>query len=146
MEIVKKLVFILTCTISLMASDIVIKESKHSVSKTVENIKNIVTKKGFSVFNVIDHKANAASVGMNMKNAKVIIFGNPKVGTKLMKDNILSALDLPMKVLVYKDSDKKVKLAYRDGSWLKKTHSLNNNKLSSKIDGALNKITDKAIR
>ena len=141
-----KILLILICTLSLSANDIIIKESNYSVDKTVENIKNIVTKKGLKVFNIINHHENAKNNDIEMQESTLIIFGNPKIGTVMMKENILSSLDLPMKVLVYKDNDKKVKLAYRDGSWLKKTHSLTNEKIASKVNGALDKITTKAAK
>jgi len=140
----KKFLLVMACGISLFANDIIIKESHYSVSKTIENIKNIVTKKGLSVFTVVNHQANAKGVGMRMRESELIIFGNPKIGTKLMQENILVGLDLPMKILVYRDGDKKVKLAYRNGTWLKNKHALKNNKLTSKVDNALNNITDKA--
>ena len=142
----KKLILVMACGISLLANDIIIKESNYSVTQTVKNIKNILDKKGLHLFSVINHQANAKKAGMKMRESKLVIFGNPKMGTRLMNDNILVGLDLPMKVLVYKDKDKKVKLAYRDGSWLKKQHSLTLDKLTSKATNALNKITNKASK
>ena len=142
----KKIVFIVALGISLVASDVVVKESNYSVTKTIKKIKTIVKNKGMRVFSVINHQANAKKAGMKMGESKLIIFGNPKIGTKLMQNNILSGLDLPMKILVYKDKDKKVKLAYKNGTFLKNEYSLGIDKLTSKIDNALNKITDKACR
>lgn len=142
----KKILFIVAFSVSIFANDVVIKESNHSVTKTIKNIKDIVTKKGLRVFTVINHQAGAKKAGLKMREAKVIIFGNPKMGTKLMNNNIVSGLDLPMKILVYKDVDKKVKLAYRDGAWLKKEHDLKLDKLTTKVDNVLNKITNKAIK
>jgi uncharacterized protein (DUF302 family) len=142
----KKIVLILAFAISVFANEIVIKESSYSVEKTVKNIKNILNKKGVSIFAIVDHKVNAQKVSMDMNDAKVIIFGNPKMGTKFMQNNILSALDLPLKILVYTDEDSKVKVAYRDGTWLKNEHGLTNDKLTSKLSIILNKITDKATK
>jgi len=142
----KKIVFILIFAISVFANEVVIKDSVYSVEKTVENIKNILDKKGVSIFAIVDHKANAQKVSMDMNDAKVIIFGNPKMGTKFMQNNIVSALDLPLKILVYKDDDSKVRVAYRDGDWLKGEHNLSLNKLTDKVSSVLNKITDKATK
>ena len=142
----KKLIIVLACGISLFANNLVIKESNYSVTKTIQHIKNIVTKKGMRVFSVINHRSNAKKAGMKMGEAKLIIFGNPKMGTRLMQNSITAGLDLPMRILVYKDVDKKVKLAYRNGSWLKGEHSLTLDKLTSKVDNVLNKITDKATK
>ncbi|NEW60368.1 DUF302 domain-containing protein, partial [Sulfurovum sp. bin170] len=101
----RKFLLILALGLSLAANDITIKDSNYSVNKTIDNIKTIVKKKGLGVFAIINHKGNAKAVGMNMRESKVIVFGNPKLGTALMKENILSALDLPIKVLVYEDVD-----------------------------------------
>ena len=131
---------------SIFASDIVIKDSKYNVHDTINNIKAIVKAKGLGVFAVINHKGNAKSVGLDMRETKVIIFGNPKLGTKLMQENILAALDLPIKILVYEDIDGSVKIAYRNASWLKNLHGLGDNKTVALIDHGLDKLTDKAGR
>ena len=142
----KKIILIVTLGVSLFANEIIIKESHNSVTQTIKKIKNIVSKKGLKVFSVIDHQSNAKKVGMKMNESKLIIFGNPKLGTKLMQNNIVASLDLPMKILVYKDKDNKVKLAYRDGSWLKNEHLLTLDKLTSKVNNALDNITNKASK
>jgi uncharacterized protein (DUF302 family) len=142
----KKIFLLMVFTLSVFANDIITKESSFSVNATVSNIEKILSKKGLNIFAVIDHKTNAKKAGMNMAESKVIIFGNPKMGTNLMKNNILSGLDLPLKILVYKDVDGKVKLAYRDGSWLKNEHDLKIDKLTNKVSNALNNITNKAIK
>ncbi len=141
-----KVLLLTLLSVALFSNDIIIKESANGVDKTIQKIKNIVRKKGFTVFTVINHQANAKNIGMHMRKAKLIIFGNPKMGTKLMHQDILTALDLPMKILVYRDKDKKIKVAYRNGSWLKDEHPVLKNKLVQKIDNALNKITNKAIQ
>ena len=142
----KKLMLIIALSISVLANDIIVKESDYSVTKTIQNIKEIVTKKGLTVFSVINHQSNAKKAGLKMNEAKLIIFGNPKMGTNIMNNNIVSGLDLPLKILVYKDVDKKVKLAYRDGIWLKNEHNMKMDKLTTKMSNALNKITNKATK
>jgi len=130
---------------TLFASDIIIKKSNKSVDATINTIKNIVTKKGLNVFAIIDHEKGAKSVGMKLLPSKVIIFGNPKMGTLLMQDDASTALDLPMKIAVYKIQSGDVLMAYRDGSSLQKTHTMiKKKKLLQKINNALDKITTKA--
>ncbi|HIC43536.1 MAG TPA: DUF302 domain-containing protein, partial [Sulfurimonas sp.] len=109
-----------------------------------ENIKKIVEAKGFSVFAVINHQENANNVGMHLNESKVIIFGNPKIGTLLMQEDIQIALDLPLRILVYLDGDKQVKVAYRDGSWIKDHHFLKSDNLIKKVNAGMQKITEKA--
>ena len=142
----KKILLLALVSISLFANDIIIKESANSVDKTVQKIKNIVTRKGLTVFAVINHRSKAEKIAIKMRKAKLIIFGNPKIGTQLMKTDILTGLDLPMKILVYTDKNKNVKVAYRNGSWLKSEHPLLKKNLVLKINNALDKITNKAIQ
>jgi uncharacterized protein (DUF302 family) len=130
--------------LSLSASDMIIKESRCSVDETVMNIKSIVKKKGLSIFAVINHDANAKAVGMELQEAKMVMFGNPKLGTKLMQEDITAGLDLPLRILVYKDSYSGVKMAYRDGSWLAEHHIIKAQQRVAKVNNAMDNITTKA--
>ncbi|MDY0117884.1 MAG: DUF302 domain-containing protein [Sulfurimonadaceae bacterium] len=140
----KKLLLLLACALSLYSSELIIKESKYGVSQTIQNIKEIVTSQGFGVFAIIDHRANAGLVGMEMREAKVIVFGNPKAGTKLMQEDILSALDLPLRVLVYRDSPQSVKVVYRNVSTLEKDFNLKDTNHLTTMDKGLEAIVKKA--
>ena len=146
MPSLKKLFIIITLATSLLSGNIIIKDSNHSVDKTINNIKKIVKAKGFGVFAVINHKGNAKSVDMSMRESKLIVFGNPKLGTALMQENILASLDLPIRVLVYEDVDGSVKIAYRNASWLKSLHGLEADETVGKIDKGLDNLTNKAGR
>ena len=140
----RKVLTILVLSVSLFANDIIIKSSDFSVDETIERIKSVVTKKGLSVFTVIDHKANAKGVNMKLNESKVIIFGNPKVGTLLMQEDMTIALDLPLRILVYKDHEQNVKVAYRNGTWIKSHHFLKEDALTNKVNAGMEKISDKA--
>jgi uncharacterized protein (DUF302 family) len=140
----KNILAVLALSIGLFANDIIIKPSDYSVDETIANIKTIVKAKGFGVFAVINHQGNAKMVDMTLNEAKVIIFGNPKVGTLLMQEDITVALDLPLRVLVFKDDAGAVKIAYRDGSWLRSHHLLKTDELTNKVNKGLDAITDKA--
>ena len=140
----KKVVTLIALGVSLFANEIIIKPSSYSVDTTVKNIKAILDKKGLHVFSVIDHAKGAKKVGMKMNEAKVIIFGNPKMGTLLMQDDITMALDLPLKIVVYSDSAGHTQMAYREGSSFSVDHKITKQKILKKIDGALDKITTKA--
>ncbi len=142
--VMKNILAVLALSIGLFANDIIIKPSDYTVDETIANIKTIVKEKGFGVFAVINHQGNAKMVDMTLNEAKVIIFGNPKVGTRLMQEEITVALDLPLRVLVFKDEEGQVKLAYRDGSWIKSHHLLKTDELTDKVNKGLDAITDKA--
>lgn len=140
----KKFLALLVLSTALFANNIIIKSSEYSVNETIENIKNIVTAKGLTVFSVIDHKANAKGVELVLNESKLIIFGNPKLGTLLMQEEALVGLDLPLRILVYKDQDSAVKMAYREGTWIKENHSIEKDILIKKVNQGMDKISDKA--
>lgn len=140
----KRFLLICATVLSLFANDIHVKESCLSVDNTLQNIKNIVNAKGLAVFATINHGGNAKMVNMELGESKMIIFGNAKLGTALMQQDMSTGLDLPLRVLVYKDSDGKVKMAYRDGSWLEDKHIINAPKKVARLNKAMENITTKA--
>jgi len=145
MEImIKKIGVALVLSVSLFASDIIVKNSCTDVSTTVKNLKKIVKKKGLSVFATINHSGNAKAVHLKLNESKMLIFGNARLGTSLMQQDMTIGLDLPLRVLVYVDTDGRVKMAYRDGSWLSDKHILNAPKKVAKINRAMDIFTTKA--
>ena len=111
-----------------MASDvdngIVNRPSNHSVDRTVEKLKAILQAKGVALFALVDHSGEAGKVGMKMPPTKLLILGNPKAGTPLMLAAPSSAIDLPLKILVWEDGQGKVWISYNSLQYLQKRHGL----------------------
>ena len=101
---------------------IVNKPSKHSVEQTVEALSNSLKTKGVAVFALIDHSGEAEKVGLKMRPTKLLIFGNPKAGTPLMLASPSSAIDLPLKLLVWEDAQGKVWVSYNSPAYLQERH------------------------
>ena len=144
MEIVKKILLLLVFSLSLVANDIIVKESACSVDQTAENLKQILKSKGISIFATINHSGNAKMVDMKLNESKMIVFGNPRLGTALMQQDMKVGLDLPLRVLIYKDTDGKVKMAYRNGSWLESKYILKAPEKIAKLNNAMENFTTKA--
>jgi uncharacterized protein (DUF302 family) len=103
---------------------IVNKPSKHSVEQTVEALTTTLKSKGVAVFALIDHSGEAEKVGLKMRPTKLVIFGNPKAGTPLMLASPSSAIDLPLKILVWEDGQGKVWVSYNSPEYLRERHGL----------------------
>jgi uncharacterized protein (DUF302 family) len=69
----------------------------------VTRFTDVLSAKGVKVFAVIDQKAEAENVGLELRETTLVIFGSPKAGTPVMAAAPLSALDLPLKVLIWDD-------------------------------------------
>ena len=108
---------------------IIDKPSNHSVEQTVDRLKNILQSKGVTLFALIDHSGEAEKVGMKMPPTKLLIFGTPKAGTPLMLAAPSSAIDLPLKILIWEDARGKVWVSYNSPEYLQKRHGLPQNLL-----------------
>jgi uncharacterized protein (DUF302 family) len=59
-----------------------------------------------------------------MPPTMLLIFGNPKAGTPLMLASPSSAIDLPLKLLVWEDADGKVWISFNSPEYLRNRHHL----------------------
>jgi uncharacterized protein (DUF302 family) len=101
--------------------------SPHTVSETLARLETIVQKKGLAILARIDHSGDAAKAGLTMQPTKLLIFGNPKSGTPLMIASPSLAIDLPLKALVWQDTDGKIWLSYNSSDYLKQRHAIPDN-------------------
>lgn len=125
---------------------LVTKASPHGVAETVERVETLLGKKGIRVFAVVDHRANAGGAGLELEEITVIVFGNPKLGTPLMQSNPTIGIDLPMKIVVWRDAEGKVFVAYNDPRYLAMRHGITDREeVVKKMSGALANLTDKAV-
>lgn len=99
-------------------------QSNHSVDQTVARIEQILRDKGVTLFAVVDHSGEAAKVGLDMRPTKLLIFGNPKAGTPVMVAAPSAAIDLPLKILVWKDVDGKTWVSYNSAEYLQQRHGI----------------------
>ena len=85
------------------AVGIATKLSPLTVDETVRKFLEILESHRLKVFAVIDQRAEARLVGLELRATTLVIFGNPIAGTPVMESSPLAALDLPLKVLVWAD-------------------------------------------
>lgn len=98
--------------------------SPHPFADTLQRIQAALAAHDATIFATIDHRAAAASVGLDLPPATVIVFGNPKVGTPLMVEHLLTALDLPSRVLVSEAVPGEVTVSFNSAGWLVRRHDL----------------------
>jgi uncharacterized protein (DUF302 family) len=83
--------------------DYTTKASPWPVAATVERLTKLMDDRGVKIFATIDQRAAARAAGVDLRETALIIFGNPAAGTPVMDAVPLSALDLPLKLLVWDD-------------------------------------------
>jgi uncharacterized protein (DUF302 family) len=80
--------------------------------------------KGTTLFALVDHSGEAAKAGIKMRPTKLLIFGSPKAGTPVMLATASSAIDLPLKILVWEDGRGKVWVSYNSSEYLRERHDI----------------------
>ncbi|ATA79995.1 DUF302 domain-containing protein [Capnocytophaga sputigena] len=120
-------------------------ESPLAFEETVAALQKTLNSKGITIFATIEHHKAAEAVGENMQPATVLIVGNPKVGTALMQENPRLAIELPLKILIYKE-EKIVRIRYEKISAIaEKYHIKQNFATAEKIDAAMRQLIKLAI-
>jgi uncharacterized protein (DUF302 family) len=71
-----------------------------------------------------NNTGEAAKAGMKMPPTKLLIFGNPKAGTPVMLAAPNSAIDLPLKILIWEDVKGKVWVTYNSPAYLRERHNI----------------------
>jgi len=97
-------------------------QSSFGPKDTMDRLEAAVQAKGMTVFARIDHAAGATAAGLSLRPTEVLIFGNAKGGTPLMKSVQTIGLELPLKALVWQDASGNTWLSYNDPAWLAKRH------------------------
>lgn len=145
-KVIVSLVLVLLYAFPSMAANGVISvQSDFDVEETADRLENILKEKGMTVFNRIDHSEGASSVGIDLRDTVLLIFGNPKVGSPLMKCQQVAALDLPQKALIWKDAEDAVFVSYNDPNYVQMRHNISGcEEVLQKIEKALSTFTKAA--
>ena len=98
--------------------------SQHPFAETMQKLERTLTSKGFKIFAIVDLGVEAVAAGFRMPPTKLVIFGDPKLGTPVMLGAPSAALDLPQKILIGEDPGRQTWLSYNSPAYLAKRHSI----------------------
>jgi uncharacterized protein (DUF302 family) len=98
--------------------------SAHDFDVTLGRLSASLEAKRITIFARVDHAAGAAALGLPLHPTTLLIFGNPAAGTPLMQAAQTTGIDLPLKMLVWEDSNGVVSLSYNDPAWIAVRHGL----------------------
>lgn len=106
-----------------MEDSLIVYESPYPVLETINRIKEVLEKKSIKLFALIDHSGEAKANGLDLNEEKLLIFGDPKVGTYLMQENPEIGLELPLKILIWGENGK-TRIAHKNLNALKNRYSI----------------------
>jgi uncharacterized protein (DUF302 family) len=88
--------------------------SAHDVDETVARLKTAIAEKSVRLFCVIDQSGLGKDAGVPIGRSTLVLFGNPPLGLQFLQVNRYSGLDWPVRMLVVKEADGSVWLAWSD--------------------------------
>ena len=127
----------------MLVVEIITKISPLTVAGTVSRLTGIISAKGMRLFDVIDQRAEARQAGLDMPDTVLVIFGSPAAGTPVMLASPLSAIDLPLKALIWDDGGQ-TKVSYYDPAAIVARHHVPE-ELAGNLAG-INALTDALVR
>jgi uncharacterized protein (DUF302 family) len=98
--------------------------SPYSVEETLKRVEDLIVARGLKLFVRIDHSGEAEKAGLKMNPAQLLIFGSPVAGTPIMVAAPTSAIDLPLKVLVWGSEEGRVQVTYNNPEYLGRRHGI----------------------
>jgi uncharacterized protein (DUF302 family) len=98
--------------------------ARFSVGDVITRLTAALDARGIRLFAIVDHSGEAEKIGIVMRPTKLVIFGSPKAGSPVMIAAPSSALDLPLKVLIWEDAAGKVWVSYNSPKYLQDRHQI----------------------
>lgn len=95
-------------------SSFIIHSSALTPLQIFEKLKTIFQEKEITLFTLIDHSGEAHKAGLELPYEQLLIFGDPRTGTLLMQENPAIGIELPLKFLLWLNSEGITQIAYKD--------------------------------
>lgn len=107
-----------------MTAGLIMVPSANSFAQTLDRLVAALAAADVAIFAQVDHAANARAAGLDLRPTTLVVFGAAKAGTPLMQANQALGLDLPLRTLVYEDTEGKAWIAYNAPAWIAERQGL----------------------
>lgn len=87
----------------IYAQNLTVYRSNVSVQQTVQSLIKVIQTKGYKYFETVEHDKIARDRNVKISPTQVIIFEDVELSSQLIVCEQTSALDLPMKVMVWEE-------------------------------------------
>lgn len=137
---------LLSLAMPLQAADgLVTVQSPLAPRAAMDKLEAVVKERGLTVFARIDHAAGAAKIGKSLRPTELLIFGNAQGGTPLMECAQSIGIDLPLKALVWEDTDGRTWVSYNDPAFLAQRHGVPECPAAGNLRQALSRLIGAAV-
>ncbi len=111
------------CSLATSAQTLSIYKSSQSVAYSTSIIESIINKMGLVYFETVSHDEIAAERGVKIGQMREILFEDGGLTTSLLECQPTTALDLPLKILIWEENGD-VYVAFMDPRFMKKRFML----------------------
>ncbi len=118
-------------------------ESLFEVEETAERIKKELTALDIPILAEFDHGKNALKTNMDLRPTRVIAFGTPQADTQLMQPNQSIAIELPLRLSVWKDALGRIWTAFPQMEKLAERYEMSDNPDISRTQALLERLVRK---
>ena len=125
------------------ANGVALTASPHGYAETVARLRSEIERRRLTLFTAIDQRMEAERAGLQLRPTTLLIFGSPAAGTKVMDVSPEAAIDLPLKILIWRDETERVRIAVNDALYLQRRHGLADDLLP--VLGAAQSVVDAAL-
>jgi uncharacterized protein (DUF302 family) len=115
---------------------VIVQRSQGSYADTVGSLLAAIEHRGLTLFSRVDHAAGARAVGLELADEELFVLGNALSGTPLMQSDPRVGLELPLKVLVWREGAE-VLVGFRDPRELADSYDVAPNKATLERMAAL---------
>jgi uncharacterized protein (DUF302 family) len=106
------------------ANGIVRIRSAYTFDETVARLKADIASKGITFFLEVDQTRLASDAGIKLRPSKLLIFGNPGLGSHFVTANPDAGIDWPVRLLVSQADDGSVHAVYTDFAYIARRHQI----------------------
>jgi len=121
---------------------IVTQQVTYNVKESIDKLQAIIEKNGATIYARIDQQSELKKSGITINPLEFLLFGNPVAGGRLMAENPVVALDLPLKIIAWEDDKQQTWLAYNEAAYVQERYELNPD-VNSPLD--LGKLIDRVF-
>ena len=115
-------------------------ESLFDVSETVNRIKKELNDRNIQIWDEFNHDEEALKTELDLRPTRVILFGLAEMNTQLLQPNQSFAIELPLRISVWKDALGRVWIAFPQMEKLAKKYEMEDNPELIKIQKLLEQV------
>jgi len=100
------------------------KPSNYDVKETIDRLVIFLQRQDITIYARVNCQVELRRFNQHIRPFEFILCGNPQVSGPIIEKNPLTALDLPLRIIAWEDSDSKCWVAYKYPEYLTESYTI----------------------